>query len=403
MRRDTPRRVWLAGGVDEQTPGSRVGMATGAVLLVILTALVAVVAGSDDASPPPAPISPTTSLPENTVALSGPRLLDISKLTGAGLVVFDDGRDDVVFVSFEGKELARGPWGGWYPAHPERGVDVDVGGTLTDGVALDDPVAGCEAVYGQGGVRAGVCGSSPSPTEIRLLSGAGRVRVLSGPVDPSGHWRYAVPSPDGRWVLAQWSGECEVPTAYLFALTGGPGRPVIGREFATSAVGWAPDGRAVVTLWPGACSADTDGPGTYLLDPTSGEGVRVHALHQAVLASLSGYGNRLEGIMRRAIDELGLELCCNQPSHGGDDVEAGFIFEGHAIALYGAPQDAVGGVPPEPGALRFDCGRGRYYLADHGPTGAEASGRSDPRLLRRAAARLVTRLYCTAGPFDIIR
>ena len=390
--------------MEEQAPGSRAGLVTGGSLLAILVVLVAIIAGSDDAAPPPAGATTTTSWPVATAtARTGPRLLDISKLPRAGLVVFNDDRDEVIFVSFDGLELARGPRGGWYPSDPDRGVDVDPSGTLTDGPALDDPLPGCEAVHGQGGVKVAVCGSSPSPTEIRVLSD-GPARVLSGPVDGSGHWRYAVPSPDGQWVLGQWSGECEVPTAYLFPMTGGKGQPLIGREFATTAVGWAPDGRAVVGLWPGACSADTEEPGTYLLDPANGEHRRVHRFHQAVLASLGGYANRLERIMVRAIDELGLELCCNQPSHGGGDVEAGFVFEGHDIAVYGAPKDEVAGAaPPEPGALRFDCGTARYDLNDHGPVGSNAADRPDSSLLRRAATRLVTRLYCTPGPFETVR
>ena len=105
-------------------------------------------------------------------------------------------------------------------------------------------------------------------------------RLLAGPVAPNGHWRYALPSPDGRWVLAQWSGECEVPVAYLFPAIRGQGHPVAGPDAETIAIGWTPDGRAIVGFMPGACGEGNE-PGTYLLDPNTLERHRIHPSFEA--------------------------------------------------------------------------------------------------------------------------
>ncbi|HSD49549.1 MAG TPA: hypothetical protein VLE71_06930 [Actinomycetota bacterium] len=83
-----------------------------------------------------------------------------------------------------------------------------------------------------------------------------------------GHWRYALPSPHGDLYLAQWSGECEVPTAY-FARPGARPIPVVGPPEAdyvpeSFALGWTFDARAVVLLPQGACGSSMQTPGVYL-------------------------------------------------------------------------------------------------------------------------------------------
>jgi hypothetical protein len=67
-----------------------------------------------------------------------------------------------------------------------------------------------------------------------------------------GHWEWATPSPDGRWVLAGWSAECEVQTALLVSVADGSVRTVTGeRGIAwrsapeSGALGWTADGFAI--------------------------------------------------------------------------------------------------------------------------------------------------------------
>lgn len=64
----------------------------------------------------------------------------------------------------------------------------------------------------------------------------------------AGHWVWAERAPHGRAVLAQWSGECEVPVAYRIA----NGRlQRYGSESA--ALGFMPDGSALIHFPNGPC------------------------------------------------------------------------------------------------------------------------------------------------------
>jgi hypothetical protein len=109
----------------------------------------------------------------------------------------------------------------------------------------------------------GVLPPRPTPS----ASDAGRV----------GHWAWAALSPDGQTILGQWSGECEVPIAFLTEVGGGRPEPVTGEDdWAHSpesvALGWTTDGRAIVFLPKGpACGSGVDRPGIYLYS-TSGRG-----------------------------------------------------------------------------------------------------------------------------------
>ena len=393
--------------MDAQPRDQRNGLAVGFGLVLVLAVLVASIAGTGEHHDPAVSAAPTTTATSaapiaGEIRSSGSISIDDAALRRAGLAVFDG--EEVVLVSFDGTELGRGPRGGWYPQHPDLGVDVEAGGSLVEAPMLDEPIPGCAAIHGRGGIRVVVCGADQRPIRIVVLAADGTSRVLAGPAAGAGLWRYALPSPDGRWVLAQWSGECEIPTAYIFPAAGGPGRLVAGAGVETTAVGWTPDGRAVVGVWPGACGVASDRPGTYLVDPARREMRQIHRNHEAVLlTSVRGfYANRLERVLSRAHDELGLEVCCNQPTHGGDDAEDGIVFGGHDIEVYAAPlYELPDQRPPQPGELRFDCGIARYHLVDQGPSGSANTSPPDTALLRRAAARLVTRLYCATGPTEV--
>ncbi len=100
-------------------------------------------------------------------------------------------------------------------------------------------------------------------------------RIEDHPDLRSGFWAYALPSPDGSRLLAQWSGECEVPNAFFVedgsAVTVDGHRRMPGAADSI-ALGWTPDGRAVVRLLSGACSNGVDQPGVYVFeDPGAGE------------------------------------------------------------------------------------------------------------------------------------
>jgi hypothetical protein len=107
--------------------------------------------------------------------------------------------------------------------------------------------------------------SPPGPTPT--ATDAGKV----------GHWIWAAVSPDEKSLLAQWSGECEVPLAFLVDLANGTPTPVTGEsDWAGSpmsvALGWTTDGRAVVFLpRGGSCGDGASPPGVYLYSQ-AGEG-----------------------------------------------------------------------------------------------------------------------------------
>ena len=101
-----------------------------------------------------------------------------------------------------------------------------------------------------------------------------------------GHWRDAWLSPDGRTILGQWSGECEVPIAFFIPAPGGPMRPVTGERDWTESVmsvahGWSGDGRAHVSLLGPSCGNGHPEPGRYLIDPRTHELERVGPLAAA--------------------------------------------------------------------------------------------------------------------------
>ena len=85
-----------------------------------------------------------------------------------------------------------------------------------------------------------------------------------------GHWDWAAVSPDGKWLVAQWTAECEVPIAFLVPAGGGKALPVASDRNgpATSkALGWTRDGRAIVELPGLSCGTTSQRPGTYVLRP----------------------------------------------------------------------------------------------------------------------------------------
>ncbi len=107
----------------------------------------------------------------------------------------------------------------------------------------------------------------------RLLSlapdGTTRTLVRAGGRG-GGHWRFAYASPDGSTLLAQWSGECEVPTAFRVPIEGGDPVTLTGESLAeapnSTALGWSPDGRAIAYLPadPG-CGSGIPVSGIYLV------------------------------------------------------------------------------------------------------------------------------------------
>ena len=105
---------------------------------------------------------------------------------------------------------------------------------------------------------------------VDVMTG-GAVRVLAPRLGRfrdgwAGWYTSVTPSPDGRSLLLQYSGECETPIAFEVSAAGGRPRPVVGgawqRAPESLGVGWTRAGAALVQLLPPACGASRS-PGLW--------------------------------------------------------------------------------------------------------------------------------------------
>ena len=89
------------------------------------------------------------------------------------------------------------------------------------------------------------------------------------------------------------------------------------------------------------CGSSAAEPGVYLLDPNTGTAELVYESdpHDRFLTWTSRYPhtNGLERLALQALDDLGYEQCCGEPSHGGGGVSTGAEFEGTNLAISGSP------------------------------------------------------------------
>jgi hypothetical protein len=100
---------------------------------------------------------------------------------------------------------------------------------------------------------------------------AGRSHVVArAPTREGGSWLWAEFSRDRPAILAQWSGQCETPTAFF--VSGGKLRPLGGTTYRNApesvGLGWLPGGRAVVHFRGGVCGNGYSGPGVYAVPLT---------------------------------------------------------------------------------------------------------------------------------------
>ena len=130
------------------------------------------------------------------------------------------------------------------------------------------------------GVRFELCGYPFDKRTTATIVGVtdSTRRVLAGPAErgshgPRGWWERVSLSPNGKELLAQWSGECEIPRAYLVDV--GTGRlTALGRTRSGSvsegrALGWS-GARALVALPLGACGGSADRLGVYAIQARRG-------------------------------------------------------------------------------------------------------------------------------------
>jgi hypothetical protein len=144
-------------------------------------------------------------------------------------------------------------------------VDVRTGGR----VAVH---AGCFLAARRASYRLEICGYTVAPNEdsaIVRVDARGR-RIVAGPAypkiygRPDGSWRSASVGPGGR-ILAQWSGECEAPLAFVVAggRTTAAATDTAGHAAESYALGWW-GGKPLLSRPVPLCSAGAPRPGVYL-------------------------------------------------------------------------------------------------------------------------------------------
>lgn len=454
-------RVRLGGSLRTSGPGAplpagrKVVLAAAAVLLLVVGTVVAVrigeggphrvdtagdgsstTAGERPTMTRPGPTSTTTSTSVDDTAPADPGYVGTpwEDLPEVGLTGF--GTDGVLHLwDLDGRPLGTAADAGLdRVAVGNAGLrgDLEVGPGMTfaaaDADLAEDP-PGCEGAAGGGGVRVALCGGQEQVrTQIVRVAPDGTTSLVAGLLDPErhgiGHWAGLLVSPDGRWVLAQWSGECETPSAWFVPLDGGAPRLTTGEaDLGTNpnswAVGWSADGRALVSLDgpDAACGSGDPAPGTYAIDPATGDRELLvpRTDDQAVAGGVFRKvlpGNRPERVAARALAELGLDGCCGEPSHGGPAATTGAIVDGLEITVSvlpeaserpmvagtdAAPVSLVGGLAAvaftseDRPVLAFRCGGDVWRL------GAGFDGDVAARDLLELADRLVPHAYCTVG------
>ena len=111
------------------------------------------------------------------------------------------------------------------------------------------------------------CGSSKTTKPATTTVHGDSYTVVLKPAGKNGHWVKLYLSPDTKTWLGQWSGECEVQTAYFLPAHGGKARPVTGHAGDESIVlGWAAPNRARILVPRAACGSQFRKPGIYAVD-----------------------------------------------------------------------------------------------------------------------------------------
>jgi hypothetical protein len=202
-----------------------------------------------------------TSTPTPTgSAPARPRRIDVGALPDEGVAV-DLGRE-VLLLDLDGRVLDRMPGYSLYFQWTVPGeVVVRQGETffvLRVERGVFGPLPGEDAAF---------------DLDPQFQSHVGLPRP-AGAVAGVGRWTYALPGPNDL-VLAQWSGECEVPNA-MFVLPGQVPLAVTGgrslRAPESVALGWDDRGRAIVDLREGVCGTSFERPGIYAFTgPGAGE------------------------------------------------------------------------------------------------------------------------------------
>jgi hypothetical protein len=135
----------------------------------------------------------------------------------------------------------------------------------------------CEPTRAAGYTVCGYPFQKRTPSSLWASFGRSAVK-LTGPAEavkhdphPAGFWvpERLFPSPDGKVLLAQWSGQCEVQSTYLVSTQTGKRRAILGQADESTALGWTGSGFAKIRIPRPICGGAHLGAGIYAIDPAT--------------------------------------------------------------------------------------------------------------------------------------
>jgi hypothetical protein len=226
--------------------------------MIVMVTLVASCTGTTEPSVSAAPsVSPPST--SSSTGFEATASIDLPWLPLQGVVVERNG--GIVFVALDGRVLAK--LHGFELMNPTEAPGAVLVRRGTQTFVLDVSASILRTIDDARTKRLHVADDEAIalPTPPGMIVGG----------QPSGHWRFALLSPDGNRILAQWSGECEVPTAYMYYLQGGAPVPITGAATPPNipesfVLGWTRGERALVVLPKGACGSGVRQPGVYTFD-----------------------------------------------------------------------------------------------------------------------------------------
>jgi hypothetical protein len=199
------------------------------------------------------------------------RGIPVGPLPQVGIVVSDG--DGAALLDTDGNLLAS------LPGYHLTGNPGAPGVWLESGARpfMLDPAAGVLVPVARETAAASMYDEGPEPD-------------LASPANATvGHWRFQLFPSVGTASLAQWSGECEAPTAYWVDADGSEriitGERSLAHAPESVALGWTPDGAALVFLPAGSCASRTEQPGVYRYT-APGEGELVYATRHDASAEM---------------------------------------------------------------------------------------------------------------------
>jgi hypothetical protein len=358
--------------------------------------------------PPTLPDVPTSgTITRRSNALDGTPLAALPESGFAD--VTDDG---VVLLSYDGTELARA--GGWPGGAPAPGADLvvrdDRGSTIVETAPPDPaqvPEGECSEAAGAGGSRVAIC---EGRTELDRVEPDGTRTRLTGIVAGT-TWTRVLPSPDGRWVLAELTAGCGKPLAVVHATRPGGSTQSPFLDAERVAVGWLPDGRAVMQVLGEGCEGRGAEPSVEALGPGGGGVAMLPISPRGVLHRWTrddGGLNDDDRTFQRAARELGLERCCDGPLAGAN-VNSGVVWDGTRVSVATSDQATWPPDYPEMHTVSVDGvdivvaeGAGgavaTFLCKNIWVIGGEPRDVTDEATVVAVAEALIPHLYCTVGP-----